>query len=203
MERTIVDVAGWPTPVQVAGSGPPLLYLHGEGDTSAWAEVHEALAATFTVYAPVAPGFGGTELPDWLDGVEDLSFHHVDLLAALGVRAPLVVGVSLGGWMALDLAVRRADLLAGVVLVGALGLRPVGPDARPLHAGRARGAGLPLGRPRRRRRRPHHRLHRGGDGAVGRAGGTGPADVGTALRPSPGPAAAPRELSRAGGVGWC
>lgn len=126
VERVTLDLGGG-TIVQVGGTGPALLLLHGEGGTSAWGAVHEALADTFTVYAPVAPGFGGTELPDWVDSVEDLSFHHVDLLGALGLRRPLVLGVSLGGWMALDLAVRRPDLVGGVVLVGALGLRPAEP----------------------------------------------------------------------------
>ncbi len=67
MQRSIVDVAGWPTPVQVGGDGPPLLFLHAEGDTSVWSEVHDALASSFTVHAPIAPGFGGTPVPDWLD----------------------------------------------------------------------------------------------------------------------------------------
>jgi pimeloyl-ACP methyl ester carboxylesterase len=103
------------------------LFLHAEANTSGWAEVHEALAEHFSVWAPVHPGFGGDPLPLWLHDVSDLAFHYVDAISALGLDRPLVVGVSLGGWMGLDLAVHRSDLLAGLVLVGALGLRPTAP----------------------------------------------------------------------------
>ncbi len=124
---TTVPVGDHPTTVVTGGSGPPLLYLHPEADNSAWGAVHDELARSFTVVAPVHPGFGGGELPAWLDDITDLTFHHVDLIDRLGLDRPLVVGVSLGGWLAVDLAIHRSDLLAGIVLVGALGLRPATP----------------------------------------------------------------------------
>lgn len=127
MEQHTVDVEGWETPVQRGGSGPPLLFLHAEGNTSAWSEIHDELARSFTVHAPVAPGFGGTPIPEWMDAMDDVTFHHVDLIGRLSLLRPIVVGASLGGWMALDLAVHRPDLLGGVVVVGALGLRPAEP----------------------------------------------------------------------------
>jgi pimeloyl-ACP methyl ester carboxylesterase len=110
--------------VRSGGSGPPLLFLHAEANTSAWGEVHDALARHFTVWAPVHPGFGGDPLPAWLNDVSDLAFHYVDLIGILGLDQPIVVGASLGAWISLDLAIHRSDLLAGLVLVGALGLRP-------------------------------------------------------------------------------
>ena len=70
--------------------------------------VHDELAGHFTVYAPVHPGFAGDPIPDWLYDVHDLSFHNAALIGELGLERPLVVGVSLGGWMALDLACHRA-----------------------------------------------------------------------------------------------
>jgi pimeloyl-ACP methyl ester carboxylesterase len=82
------------------------------------------------VLAPVHPGFGGSDLPDWLGGMDDVAFHYVDLLDTLGVERPVVVGASLGGWMAFQLAAQRPDRVRGLVLVGALGLRadPPMPD---------------------------------------------------------------------------
>ncbi len=124
LELTVVD---HPTRVQQGGSGPPLLFLHGEANTSEWAAVHDELAADFTVYAPVHPGFGGDDLPEWLYDIHDLTFHNAALIEALGLERPLVVGVSLGGWMALDLAVHRPDLTGALLAVGALGLRPEDP----------------------------------------------------------------------------
>jgi pimeloyl-ACP methyl ester carboxylesterase len=124
---TTVTVQAHTTTVHSGGSGPPLLYLHGEAHTSDWTAIHDQLAEHFSVTAPVHPGFGGEEVPGWLDDVTDLSFYYVDLLAALGLDRPLVVGASLGGWMGLDLAIHRSDLLSGLALVGALGLRPLEP----------------------------------------------------------------------------
>ncbi len=115
------------TTLRRGGEGPPLLFLHAEANTSAWGVVHDQLAEHFTVHAPVHPGFGGDELPGWLNDVSDLAFHYVDVIVGFGLDRPLVVGVSLGGWIGLDLAVHRSDLLSGLLLVGALGLRPSAP----------------------------------------------------------------------------
>ena len=124
---TTVEVVDTSVTVRRAGSGPPLLFLHGEGATSGWRAIHDALAGTFAVHAPVHPGFGGGEVPDWVRGSSDLVFHLIDLLDVLNVSRPVVVGESIGGWVAADLALHRPDLVAGLVLVGALGLRPSNP----------------------------------------------------------------------------
>ena len=116
-----------PTTIQSGGSGPPLLFLHSEGTTSGWRAVHDLLAENFTVVAPIHPGFDGGDVPSWLTDVSDMAFHYVDLIGQLELDQPLVVGSSLGGWMALDLAIHRSDLLSGLLLVGALGLRPHNP----------------------------------------------------------------------------
>lgn len=124
VESTTVDVRGFEVPVQMDGSGPPLLLLHGAGGAGIWGDAHRALAETFRVIAPVHPGFGGTPLPDWVDGADDMAFHYIDLIAALQVQRPLVVGLSLGGFIATELAIFRPELLGGLVLVDAVGLRP-------------------------------------------------------------------------------
>lgn len=115
------------TTVHQGGDGPPLLFLHAEANTSAWGAVHSQLAEHFTVTAPVHPGFGGAAVPAWMDDMSDVAFHYVDLIRTLGLDRPLVVGVSIGGWVGVDLAIHRSDLLSGLVLVGALGLRPATP----------------------------------------------------------------------------
>jgi pimeloyl-ACP methyl ester carboxylesterase len=113
--------------VRRGGSGPPLLFLHAEANTSGWGAVHDLMARRHDVVAPVHPGFGGDPLPAWLHDISDLAFHYADLIGALGLDRPLVAGASLGGWIALELAVHRPDLVGGLVLVGALGLRPAAP----------------------------------------------------------------------------
>jgi pimeloyl-ACP methyl ester carboxylesterase len=119
-----VAVRGYDVPVQIGGQGPPLLLLHGAGGAGRWTEAHQRLAESFTVYAPVHPGFGGTPLPDWVDGAEDVAFHYVDLAATLDLDRPLIVGLSLGGYIAIEIAILRPNLAAGLVLVDAVGLRP-------------------------------------------------------------------------------
>ena len=126
----IIDVFDHPTKVEMGGSGRDLLFLHGEADTADWNDIHDALAENFRVHAPLQPGFGGAEIPDWIRDITDVTFHHIDLLRALDLQRPIVVGVSLGGWLAVDLGIHRPDLLGGVVAVGPLGLRadPPMPD---------------------------------------------------------------------------
>ena len=113
--------------VQHGGEGEPLLLLHSEANTSSWSDFHDELAANFEVFAPIHPGFGGEETPNWLTDVTDLSFHYKDLLEALNVNNPLVVGTSIGAWIAADLAIHFSSFLKGLVLFGPLGLRPAEP----------------------------------------------------------------------------
>ena len=104
------------------GKGEPLLFLHGAGSAGMWLPVHERLAEHFRVIAPVCPGFGGTTRPEWLDRVDDLTLHHADLLGALNLPKARVLGVSVGGWMAADLAAKYPERVSKLVLVGASGL---------------------------------------------------------------------------------
>lgn len=118
-----VALADCEVPVQIGGEGPPLLLLHGAGGAGMWLDFHRALARHFTVHAPVHPGFAGTPLPDWVQGADDLAFHYVDVMGALGLTRAVIVGISLGGWIATELAVFRSDLIERLVLVGAVGVR--------------------------------------------------------------------------------
>jgi pimeloyl-ACP methyl ester carboxylesterase len=85
--------------------------------------VHELLARTFHVYLPVHPGFGDSAGGDEVEEVTDLVFHYVALLDALKLTTAPVVGLSLGGWIAAELALRRPDRVDRLVLVNAAGLR--------------------------------------------------------------------------------
>jgi pimeloyl-ACP methyl ester carboxylesterase len=105
-----------------AGTGDPIVYLHSAGGETTNAAL-EDLAADHTVYAPVFPGFGESEGLEHIDGMEDAVFHLLDVLDALGLRAPTVVGLSLGGWMAAELATRAPERVGHLVLVSPVGLR--------------------------------------------------------------------------------
>jgi pimeloyl-ACP methyl ester carboxylesterase len=117
-----VTVDGIATHLLVGGSGPPLVYLHGVAPAGEWLPVHDVLAESFTVYAPDHPGFGKTDRPDWLDGMDDLVLHYEELFRVLDLQHPALVGFSLGGWLAAELAVTYPDLPGALVLLNSAGL---------------------------------------------------------------------------------
>jgi pimeloyl-ACP methyl ester carboxylesterase len=105
------------------GSGDPVVYLHSAaGELAAPPLALEELANDFTVVAPVFPGFGESEGIERIDDMEDAVFHLVDVFDRLGLESPIVVGMSLGGWMALELATRYPDRVSKIVLINPVGL---------------------------------------------------------------------------------
>jgi len=111
------------------GSGPPLLYLHGAGGTGPLmdgetpAAFLERLASRFRVLMPEHPGFGDAERPGWLRSIHDMAYFYLDLLEQRDLTNVHLVGSSLGGWIALELAVRSTARLASVSISGAPGIR--------------------------------------------------------------------------------
>ncbi|MGE5269122.1 MAG: alpha/beta fold hydrolase [Thiohalocapsa sp.] len=120
VERIIV--AGATIRLFAGGSGQPLLFLHGAGGHTGWMAFLEDLSARFRVLAPEHPGFGQSDDPLWLDEVADLAYFHLDLLRALGLDRVHLMGTSLGGWVAAEMAVRSTARLASLTLVGAVGI---------------------------------------------------------------------------------
>ena len=114
-----------------AGEGHPLLYLHGFLEPVGWAEHLELFARNHRVLVPVHPGFAGSSRPAWMESVEDLAYLYLDVIDRLDLRDVHVVGHSLGGWIAAELAVRSSRRISRLVLVDAVGLRtlpgPAGP----------------------------------------------------------------------------
>jgi pimeloyl-ACP methyl ester carboxylesterase len=123
-ERSLL-IEGKHTQLFEGGAGSPLLYLHGAG-TFWWMPVHDLLARCFQVYLPVHPGFGNSQGGDEIEVIEDLVFHYTALLDTLGIAKISLVGLSLGGWIAAELALRRPDRVDRLVLVDAAGLRVEG-----------------------------------------------------------------------------
>jgi pimeloyl-ACP methyl ester carboxylesterase len=122
LTKTFIDVTGCRTALRRGGSGPTLLYLHGAGGAGNVVGFAERLAERFDVLLPDHPGFGESDLPPWLDTIHDAAYFYLDILKALELRDVHVVGASLGGWIALELAVRSTARLKSLVLSGAAGL---------------------------------------------------------------------------------
>jgi pimeloyl-ACP methyl ester carboxylesterase len=111
----------------VAEAGPeaarPVLILHGGGGPATVAGIAKHLAPTARTLTPVHPGWDGTPRPDWLTGVDDLALAYLHLLQDRDLTDVLVVGSSLGGWIAAEMAVRdTAQRINGLVLVDAVGV---------------------------------------------------------------------------------
>lgn len=108
------------------GKGAPLLFLHGAAGASAWLPFMDQLAQHFDVIVPEHPGFGRSETPKWLDTVGDLAYFYLDVIAALKLDGVCLVGTSLGGWIAAELAVRDCHALKSLVLSAPAGIHVKG-----------------------------------------------------------------------------
>jgi pimeloyl-ACP methyl ester carboxylesterase len=123
-----VDLAGvGPVEVSVAdyGSGQPFLLLHGGAGPQSVTGFAEKFAAArqVRVLAPTHPGFGGTARPEALDSVPGLAALYRGLLDQLGLNNVTVIGNSIGGWIAAELALLHSPRVARLVLVDAAGLQ--------------------------------------------------------------------------------
>jgi len=122
-EPEIVDLRGRPTAILSGGEGPPFVYLHSTlGESMRWLPFHAAWAKHFTVYAPLHPGFGQSGGFEQIDSIEDMAFHYVELFDALGLGEVILGGVSLGGWIATEFAVRWPERVKRLWIADAPGL---------------------------------------------------------------------------------
>jgi pimeloyl-ACP methyl ester carboxylesterase len=125
-KRKEIEVRGRKVALIEAGSGAPLVYLHGfadihgvAGDPTAF---HRGLAQEYRLLAPAHPGcVGSSELSDG-NKVEDYLFHYCEVFDALGLDRFALAGHCAGGWLAAEYAVRHPERITRLVLIGASGL---------------------------------------------------------------------------------
>jgi len=125
-----VSVNAIKTELVQRGSGPPLVFLHPELGIAPGAPVLDALAAKFSVTAPSLPGFGHTDLPRSYSTVDDLAYFTLDVLDTLDLRDVVLVGVSLGGWVAAEVATKSTGRVRKLVLANPAGIKTGGPTHR-------------------------------------------------------------------------
>jgi pimeloyl-ACP methyl ester carboxylesterase len=103
--------------------GPnPVVYLHSASGEAAGLTFLERLAASRRVIAPVFPGFGTSEGIERIEDIEDAAFHVLDVMDRLEIDSADLVGMSMGGWMAAEVAVRWPERVRRMVLVNPVGL---------------------------------------------------------------------------------
>jgi pimeloyl-ACP methyl ester carboxylesterase len=112
------------------GKGVPLLLLHGGDGPQDRLPFFKRLTERFDVMAPIHPGFAGSTIPEHFDSLEDLVYLYLDLLDALDLRDIVLVGFSMGGWAAAEIAVRNTSRLSRLVLVDAVGVKSGDREAR-------------------------------------------------------------------------
>jgi pimeloyl-ACP methyl ester carboxylesterase len=108
------------------GSGPPLVFLHGANGLPVWLPMFDILSKEFEVIVPEHPGFGLSDNPPWIRTVSDLAMYYLDFLDGLGPYRVHLVGLSLGGWTAAEVAVRNCSRLASLSLLAPAGVRVKG-----------------------------------------------------------------------------
>jgi pimeloyl-ACP methyl ester carboxylesterase len=118
-----IDVAGRPTVIMHGGDGPPFVYLHSTlGESLRWLPFYQSWTKDFSVHVPTHPGFGKSGGFDQISGIEDMAFHYVELFDALGLEEVILGGVSLGGWIAAEFAVRWPERVKKLWISGAPGM---------------------------------------------------------------------------------
>lgn len=126
-----VEAAGIPTTVLEGGDGPPLVLLHGPGESAVnWRWVLPDLVRTHRVVAPDLPAHGSSGTGTGRLDEDGVTAWLGDLVRGTCPEAPAVVGHVLGGAIAARFAARHGDRLRALVLVDSLGLAPFRPSAR-------------------------------------------------------------------------
>lgn len=121
MQQSTVQIRGETIRIQQAGAGPTILFLHGAGGAS-WTPLHERLSRDWRVILPEHPGFGRSAIPNWMMSVGDLAFYYLDLLKELELTGVHLIGHSLGGWTAAEIAIRNTARLSSLTLMAPAGI---------------------------------------------------------------------------------
>lgn len=129
MQRNVVKISGVDVEYFMAGEGKPLLFLHDERGLSSRNPILDFLAAQRHVVALSLPGFGQSDLPLWIDCVDDLAYIALGLLDYLKLDSVDVVGCSLGGWVAAEMASKSPQRIRRLVLAAPYGVK-LGPVDR-------------------------------------------------------------------------
>jgi pimeloyl-ACP methyl ester carboxylesterase len=124
----MTSIAGIDLELIERGQGAPLLYLHGGGGIAPDLGFLDLLAKTRRVIAPSHPGFGKSSLPDWLDSVDDIAHIYLELMDHLDLTRMDIVGFSIGGWIAAEIATKVPERINRLVLIGPVGVKTGTPD---------------------------------------------------------------------------
>jgi pimeloyl-ACP methyl ester carboxylesterase len=124
----MIAIAGVDLDIFEAGEGPPLLFLHSAQGFAPEHPYVAPLSARHRFIAPSHPGFGKSSLPDWIDAVDDIAYIYLELLDHLNLQQVDLIGCSIGGWIAAELATKAPERVHRLVMVGPVGVKTGPPD---------------------------------------------------------------------------
>jgi len=122
MKLNTVATTRVPVRYYEGGSGTPLVFLHGAGGLDMDLPFLDALAQRFHVYAPLVPGYGDSEECPELRDMLDFTLHTWDVVAALGLKDPVLAGFSMGGMIASEMAAIAPNDVSRLALIAPAGL---------------------------------------------------------------------------------
>lgn len=122
MELKTVQTRHVPVRYFEGGTGPDLVYLHGAGGVTAEDPFLQALAAKHHVYAPLIPGYGDSQEAPEIRDMLDFTLHTWDVVEALGLKDPILVGHSMGGMIAAEMAAVAPNDVSRLALICPAGL---------------------------------------------------------------------------------
>jgi len=121
-----LDVQGRNVHIFESGSGKPVLYLHGVADLHGAVdkpfEFHDSLAKKCNLIAPAHPGCVQSDEDETIESIDDLAFHTLEVMDALGLDKVDILGTCVGGWLAAEIAVRNPERVNSLGIIGAPGL---------------------------------------------------------------------------------
>jgi pimeloyl-ACP methyl ester carboxylesterase len=122
MELKTIQTPRVPVRYYEGGQGQPLVFLHGAGGLDLDMGFLNALAEKFHVYAPLVPGYGDSQECPELRDMLDFTLHTWDAVGALGLKDPILVGFSMGGMIASEMAAVAPNDVSRLALVAPAGL---------------------------------------------------------------------------------
>ena len=128
--KTILTLQDVDLPVIRKGSGPQILTLYGGDGPVSHLPFVDRLAEQYEIIQPIHPGFAGSPIPEHFDNLQDLIFLYLDLIDSLDLREAILMGFSMGGWAAVEIAVMNTRRFSKLVLVDSVGIKPGGPFDR-------------------------------------------------------------------------
>jgi len=123
VKRTTVTIANCELEIHEGGSGAPLLFLHPGAGFRANDPYVALLTAHRRVIAPSHPGFGTSQLPDWIDHVDDIAHIYLELMDKMGLAKVDLIGCSIGGWIAAEMLTKAPERFGKVMLVAPVGVK--------------------------------------------------------------------------------